>query len=135
MSEANVKANGMVTTKWTYHKERSFAKNYFIFLKILFRFKNLLQRVDLMYQRPKCPHPYFYKRWSFICFIWVSWEEHINWLKEFTVFKFLIRCMEKLVQKTIFILHFTVWKTVTHIHILFRKMSDSYLKIIVIVIC
>ena len=31
MSEANAKANRMVTTKWTYHKERSFASNYFIF--------------------------------------------------------------------------------------------------------
>ena len=31
MSETNVKANGMVTTKWTYYKERSFASNYFIF--------------------------------------------------------------------------------------------------------
>ena len=42
LSEANVKANKMVTTKWTYQKERSFASNYFIFLKILFQFKNLL---------------------------------------------------------------------------------------------
>ena len=42
ISEANVKANKMVTTKWTYHKERSFASNYFIFLKILFQFKNRL---------------------------------------------------------------------------------------------
>ena len=42
ISEANVKTNRMVNTKWTYHKERSFASNYFIFLKILFQFKNLL---------------------------------------------------------------------------------------------
>ena len=42
ISEANVKTNRMVSTKWTYHKERSFASNYFIFLKILFQFKNLL---------------------------------------------------------------------------------------------
>ena len=42
LSEADVKANKMVTTKWTYQKERSFASNYFIFLKILFQFKNLL---------------------------------------------------------------------------------------------
>ena len=41
MSEANVKTNKMVSTKWTYHKER-FASNYFIFLKILFQFINLL---------------------------------------------------------------------------------------------
>ena len=37
LPEANVKINRMRSTKWTYHKERSFASNYFIFLKILFR--------------------------------------------------------------------------------------------------
>ena len=48
ISEANVKTNRMVTTKWAYHRERSFASNYFIYLKILFQFKNLLQIIDLM---------------------------------------------------------------------------------------
>ena len=42
ISEADVKTNGMVSSKWTYHKERSLACNYFTFLKILFQFKNLL---------------------------------------------------------------------------------------------
>ena len=42
MSEANVKANRMMSTKWTYHKKQSFASNRFIFSKILFQFKNLL---------------------------------------------------------------------------------------------
>ena len=42
MSEANVKTNRMVNTKWTYHKEWSFASNYAIFLKILFLLKNFL---------------------------------------------------------------------------------------------
>ena len=49
----------MVTTKWAYQKERIFVGNYFVFLKIFFRFKNLLQRVDLLYQQPKCPYLYF----------------------------------------------------------------------------
>ena len=40
ISEANVKTNRM--TICTYHKERSFVSNYFISLKILFQFKNLL---------------------------------------------------------------------------------------------
>ena len=31
ISEANVKTNRMVTTKWAYHRERIFASNYFIF--------------------------------------------------------------------------------------------------------
>ena len=42
ISEANDKTNKMVTTKWTYHKERSFASNYFVFLKKIFQFNNLL---------------------------------------------------------------------------------------------
>ena len=59
LSEANVKTNKMVTTKWTYKKEWSFASNYFIFLENLFQFKNLLKRVSLMYKRRKCPYSYF----------------------------------------------------------------------------
>ena len=42
LSEANVKTNRMVATKWTHHKEQSSASNYLIFLEILFQFKNLL---------------------------------------------------------------------------------------------
>ena len=42
ISAANVKTNRMVSTEWTYREERSFTSNYFIFLKILFQFKNLL---------------------------------------------------------------------------------------------
>ena len=38
LSEANVKTNRMATTKWTYHKEWSFASNYFIFLENMFQF-------------------------------------------------------------------------------------------------
>ena len=40
-SEAHVKTNRIVTTKWTFPKERSFASILF-FSKILFQFKNLL---------------------------------------------------------------------------------------------
>ena len=38
VSEANVKTNRMVSTKWTYHKKGSFASNYFIFFKVLSQF-------------------------------------------------------------------------------------------------
>ena len=55
ISEANVKANRMVSTKWTYHKERNFDSNYFTHLKILFQFKNF----DLIYQRPECLYSFF----------------------------------------------------------------------------
>ena len=59
LSEANVKTNRIATTKWTYHKEWSFASSYFIFLENLFEFWNLSVRVNLMYQRSKCPYSYF----------------------------------------------------------------------------
>ena len=36
LSEANVKTNRMATRKLSYHKEWSFASNYFIFLENLF---------------------------------------------------------------------------------------------------
>ena len=42
ISEANAKTNIMVSTKWTYQQERSFASNYFIFSTILFQFQTLL---------------------------------------------------------------------------------------------
>ena len=60
ISETNLKTNRMVTTKWVYHRELSFASNNFIFLKILFQFKNLLQIIDLMYQQPKHSYLYFF---------------------------------------------------------------------------
>ena len=42
LSETNVKASRMVSTKWNDHKEWSFPSNCFIFSKILFQFKNLV---------------------------------------------------------------------------------------------
>ena len=42
LPESHVKTNRMESTKWTYHKARSFASNYSIFSKILSQFKNLV---------------------------------------------------------------------------------------------
>ena len=42
ISEANVKANRMVSTKWTYHKELQRVLPVTTFLKILFHLNNLL---------------------------------------------------------------------------------------------
>ena len=65
LSEANVKTNRMGSTKWTYHKEQSFVSNHFPFLEILFQFRNLIYRVDLMYQPPKFPYSFFSKALEF----------------------------------------------------------------------
>ena len=59
LSEANVKTNGMESTKSTFHKEWSFARNFFNIFKILFQIKNFLWGVDLMYQLRKCPYSHF----------------------------------------------------------------------------
>ena len=40
ISEANVKTNGMVSTKWTYHKERSFA------VKLIYFFENFVSVLE-----------------------------------------------------------------------------------------
>ena len=46
LSEANVKTNVMATAKWTYHKEWSFASNYFIFLENLLQYSYFPYALD-----------------------------------------------------------------------------------------
>ena len=45
ISEANVKTNRMVSTKWNNQKERSFASSYFIFRKFSFSLRISYNRV------------------------------------------------------------------------------------------
>ena len=66
ISEANVKINKVVTTKSTYRKERSFASNYFVFLKILFHFKKSCKELICCTNNPNTHICTFCKRWSFI---------------------------------------------------------------------
>ena len=40
--QVNVMTNRMVSTKWNYLKERSFASNYFVFFFFFSQFENLL---------------------------------------------------------------------------------------------
>ena len=47
ISEANIKANRMVSTKWTHHKERSFACNYFFFWKLCFGLRTSYKQLIL----------------------------------------------------------------------------------------
>ena len=49
----------MGSTEWTYHKEWTFATEYFIFKKISAKFKNPLKIVDLICQLPKYTYSYF----------------------------------------------------------------------------
>ena len=74
-SEANVKTNKMVTTKWVYHKERSFANNYFIFFwKFCFSLKTSYKGLICCTNNPSAHICTFRKQWSFIwlCFFPVS---------------------------------------------------------------
>ena len=74
ISGTNVKTNKKVSTKRTYHKERSVASNNFIFLKIFFQFKNLLQKLIWYTNDANANTRTFCERWSFIwlCFFPVS---------------------------------------------------------------
>ena len=67
ISEPNVKANRMVTTKWTYYKERSFASNYFFFCwKFCFSLRTSYRDLIWCTSNPNTHIGTFGKRWSFI---------------------------------------------------------------------
>ena len=67
ISEANVKTNKMVTTKWTYHKERSFASNCLsFFLRFYFSLRTSYKELICNTNNPNAHICTFCKRWSFI---------------------------------------------------------------------
>ena len=66
ISEANVKKNRMVTTKWTYHKERSFACNYFIFWKFSFSLRTFYKELIWCTNNPNAHICTFCNCWSLI---------------------------------------------------------------------
>ena len=74
ISEANVKTNRMVSTKWTYHKERSFASNYFIFWRFCFSLRTSYKELIWCTNNANAHICSFWKRWSFIwrCFFPMS---------------------------------------------------------------
>ena len=65
-SETYVKTNRMVSTKWTYDKERSFASNYFIFLKFCFSLRTSCKELIWSTRDTNAHVSTIYKRWSFI---------------------------------------------------------------------
>ena len=64
--EVNVKTNGMVSIKWTYHEERSFASNYFIFLNFFFRLRSSYKELVWCTNHPNLHICTFCKRWRFM---------------------------------------------------------------------
>ena len=71
ISEANVKTNKTVTTKWTYRKERSFATTLF-FWKFSFSLRTSYKELICCTNNPNAHICTFCKRWSFICFFPLS---------------------------------------------------------------
>ena len=63
ISEANVKTNRMMSSKWTYHKNRFLPVTTSFFLKILYQFKMFMYQ--FMYQLPKCPYSHFLQALEF----------------------------------------------------------------------
>ena len=70
ISEASVKRNRMVTTKWIYHEERSFASNYFNFWKFYTSLSTSYKELICCTNNTNAHICTFCKRWSFIwrCF-------------------------------------------------------------------
>ena len=80
LPDPNFKTTRMGSKEWTYHQERSFAGNYFIFPKTLFQFKRTSYK-ELIWcaNQPNVGIHTSPKRWSFIfwslnlgCFFLVS---------------------------------------------------------------
>ena len=70
ISKANDKTNKVVATKWTYHKERSFASNCFIFWKFYFSSRTSYKELICYANNINAHICTFCSRWSFIwrCF-------------------------------------------------------------------
>ena len=80
ISEANIKINRMVSTKWTYRKERSFASNYFIFWRFCFSLRTSYKDLIWYNNDPNAHIRTFCKRWRFVwrCFFPVSFHKSEN---------------------------------------------------------
>ena len=70
LPEANVKTNRIGITKWTYYKGRSFASNYFTFLKIFLQSRTSSKELIRCTNYSNARIHTFHKCWSFIwrCF-------------------------------------------------------------------
>ena len=67
ISETNIKTNNTVNRKWTYHKERSFASNFFIFWKFCFSLRTSYKKFTWCTNKPKVHKRTFCKHCSFVC--------------------------------------------------------------------
>ena len=83
MLEANVETNRMVSKKWTYYKERSFASNYLIYLKICFSLRASYKELIWCINDPNAHIPTFCKRWSFIWRYFFSVSILKNFIQDF----------------------------------------------------
>ena len=59
-------ANRMRSRKWTYHKEQSFASNYFIFSIFCFSLRTLHKELIWCTNHPNVHIQTFWKHWNFI---------------------------------------------------------------------
>ena len=65
LSEASIKTNRVGEYKMDLLQRTKFCHWLLNFLKFLLQFKNILLKVDLMYQLPKCPYSYFFQALEF----------------------------------------------------------------------
>ena len=65
-SEAHVKTNKIATTKWTYHKEKSFASNCLCFSKLCVSLRTSYNELISCTNNPNARICTICKQWSFI---------------------------------------------------------------------
>ena len=99
LSKANVKTNKMGSTKWTYHKIRSFVSNYFIFWTF-----------------------YFSLRISYKELIWCT--NHSNWFDVPTIQISIFILFES--ARVLFESLFFLWVSLTCFDILFWKKKSNF---------
>ena len=78
LSKANFNTNKMVTTKWTYNKERVLSVTTLFFWKFCFSLRSPYKELICCTNNPNAYICTFCKRWSFIwwCFFHVSILKH-----------------------------------------------------------
>ena len=89
-SEPSAKTNRKGSTKWTYHKELSFVRNYFIFLNICFQLRPSYKKLIWCANYPNVHIHTFPKRWSFKEGAFSLWKKRI-WSYLLRIWSYLLK--------------------------------------------
>ena len=96
ISDPDVKTNRIVSTKWTYHKEGSFANSCLIILRFCFSLRTSYKELIWCSNDPNAHIATFCKHWRFMwrCYFLVS----------------ILKCSQKQLERTFFWFHWLTEK-------------------------